>query len=91
MRIFVIKGMVIGGFGTALGVNLGIIVCMILKHYPFIKLPGNIYYFTTLPVQLQFADVLTIALAAIGICFLATLYPARQAAQLNPVDAIRYG
>jgi len=91
MRIFVIKGMVIGGFGTALGVILGIIVCIILKHYPFIKLPGNIYYFTTLPVQLQFADVLTIALAAIGICFLATLYPARQAAQLNPVDAIRYG
>ena len=91
MRIFVIKGMVIGGFGTALGVVLGIIVCVVLKHYPFIKLPGNIYYFTTLPVQLQAADVFSIALAAIGICFLATLYPARQAARLNPVDAIRYG
>jgi len=91
MRIFVIKGMVIGGFGTMLGVVLGIGICFVLKHYPFIKLPGNIYYFTTLPVQLQVADVLTIALAAIGICFLATLYPARQAARLNPVDAIRYG
>jgi len=91
MRIFVIKGMVIGGFGTILGVVLGIVICFVLKHYPFIKLPGNIYYFTTLPVQLQVADVLTIALAAIGICFLATLYPARQAARLNPVDAIRYG
>jgi lipoprotein-releasing system permease protein len=91
MRIFVIKGMVIGGFGTILGVVLGIAICFVLKHYPFIKLPGNIYYFTTLPVQLQVADVLTIALAAIGICFLATLYPARQAARLNPVDAIRYG
>lgn len=91
MRIFVIKGMVIGGFGTVLGVVLGIVVCFVLKHYPFIKLPGNIYYFTTLPVQLQIADVLAIALSAIGICFLATLYPARQAARLNPVDAIRYG
>lgn len=91
MRIFVIKGMVIGGFGTILGVVLGIVICVVLKHYPFIKLPGNIYYFTTLPVLLQVADVLTIALAAIGICFLATLYPARQAARLNPVDAIRYG
>jgi lipoprotein-releasing system permease protein len=91
MRIFVIKGMVIGGFGTILGVVLGIVICFVLKHYPFIKLPGNIYYFTTLPVQLQVSDVLTIALAAIGICFLATLYPARQAARLNPVDAIRYG
>lgn len=91
MRIFVIKGMVIGGFGTLLGVFLGIAICYVLKHYPFIKLPGNIYYFTTLPVQLQFFDVLTIALAAMGICFLATLYPAKQAARLNPVDAIRYG
>lgn len=91
MRIFVIKGMVIGGFGTFLGVLLGIAICYVLKHYPFIKLPGNIYYFTTLPVQLQFFDVLTIALAAMGICFLATLYPAKQAARLNPVDAIRYG
>ncbi len=91
MRIFVIKGMVIGGFGTLLGVLLGIAICYVLKHYPFIKLPGNIYYFTTLPVQLQFFDVLTIALAAMGICFLATLYPAKQAARLNPVDAIRYG
>jgi len=91
MRIFVIKGMVIGGFGTTLGVVLGIVICYILKHYPFIKLPGNIYYFTSLPVQLQVADVLTIAVAAISICFLATLYPARQAARLNPVDAIRYG
>ena len=91
MRIFVIKGMVIGGFGTVLGVILGILICIILKHYPFIQLPGNIYYFTSLPVQLQVSDVLTIALAAIGICFLATIYPARQAARLNPVDAIRYG
>lgn len=91
MRIFVIKGMVIGGLGTLLGVVLGIGICYLLKHYPFIKLPGNIYYFTTLPVQLQAVDVLTIALAAVGICFLATLYPARQAARLNPVDAIRYG
>jgi len=91
MRIFVIKGMVIGGFGTFLGVVLGIAICFVLKRYPFIKLPGNIYYFTSLPVQLQVADVLTIALAAIVICFLATLYPAKQAARLNPVDAIRYG
>ena len=91
MRIFVIKGMVIGGFGTLLGVLMGIVICYLLKHYPFIKLPGNIYYFTTLPVQLQAIDVLTIALAAMGICFLATLYPAKQAARLNPVDAIRYG
>ncbi len=91
MRIFVIKGMVIGFSGTFLGVGLGTLLCAILKRYPIIKLPGDVYYFTSLPVQLQTTDIISIALAAIGICFLATLYPARQAAQLNPVDAIRYG
>jgi lipoprotein-releasing system permease protein len=91
MRIFVIKGMVIGLSGTVLGVGLGTLLCFILKKYPIIKLPGDVYYFTSLPVQLQTMDVVSIALAAIGICFLATLYPARQASRLNPVDAIRYG
>ena len=91
MRIFVIKGMVIGLAGTLIGVGLGTLLCAILERYPIIKLPGDVYYFTKLPVQLQTMDVFSIALAAIGICFLATLYPARQAARLNPVDAIRYG
>ena len=91
MRIFVIKGMVIGFSGTFLGVGLGTLLCIILEKYPIIQLPGDVYYFTSLPVQLQVWDVASIALAALGICFLATLYPARQAARLNPVDAIRYG
>jgi lipoprotein-releasing system permease protein len=91
MRIFVIKGMVIGLAGTSIGVTLGTGLCLLLKKYPIIKLPGNVYYFTKLPVQLQAMDVVSIAIAAIAICFVATLYPARQAARLNPVDAIRYG
>jgi len=44
-----------------------------------------------LPVKLEFIDVISIIAAALGICFLATLYPARQAAKMNPVEAIRYG
>lgn len=91
LKIFVFKGMVIGLVGTVLGVILGFVLCLVLKHYPFIQLPGDVYYFTTLPVQLDWLDTLAIAGAALAICFLATLYPARQAARLNPVDAIRYG
>jgi len=89
-RIFVLKGMTIGGLGTSLGTALGVILCMLLKRYKFIDLP-EVYYFSKLPVSLEMADVLVIAAAALGICFLATLYPARQAARLNPVEAIRYG
>jgi len=90
-KIFVIKGLVIGIIGTILGLVLGIIGCFLLKHYKFIELPGDVYYFTTLPVQLESLDVCMIVAAAIGICFLSTLYPAYKASRFNPVEALRYG
>ena len=91
-KIFVFNGMVIGLIGTALGVGLGLLLCFGLKHYDIYELTGDIYYFTTnLPVKLEVINVIAIISAALVICFLATLYPARQAAKLNPVDAFRYG
>jgi len=90
-KIFVIKGVVIGGIGTFIGVTLGYVLCKLLEKYKFIELPGDVYYITTLPVRMELLDIVLIATAAIVICFLATLYPARQASKLNPVEAIRYG
>lgn len=90
-KIFVFKGLVIGTLGTSLGVIFGFVLCWVLEKYKFIELPGDVYYITTLPVRLEVLDVVMIAVAAIVICFLATLYPAGQAAKLDPVDAIRYG
>lgn len=90
-KIFVYKGMVIGVVGTILGVSFGWVLCTILRYYHFIELPEDVYYFTTLPVRLEFLDVVVIASATLLLCFLSTLYPARQASRLNPVDAIRYG
>ena len=91
-KIFVFKGMVIGTVGTILGVILGFVLCTILKHYKIAELTGDIYYFTTkLPVRLEFFDVFIIVSAALVICFFATIYPARQASRLDPVEAIRYG
>ncbi|MDM8524419.1 lipoprotein-releasing ABC transporter permease subunit [Desulfococcaceae bacterium HSG8] len=89
-RIFTYKGMAIGFIGTTLGVCIGSLLCTLLKHYKFIELPGNVYYITTLPVQLEAPDVLIISFAAMVICFLATLYPAHQASKLDPVEALRY-
>jgi lipoprotein-releasing system permease protein len=88
-RIFVFKGMVIGLIGTLLGDGLGLILCILLKHYQFIELPSDVYFISTLPVQLQALDVVSISLAALAISFLATLYPAHQASKMNPVEAIR--
>jgi lipoprotein-releasing system permease protein len=91
-KIFVFNGMVIGSLGTILGLGLGLVVCAVLKRYDIHELTGDIYYFTTtLPVKLEFTDVVSIIAAALLICFFATLYPARQAAKLSPVEAIRYG
>jgi len=91
-KIFVFNGMVIGAIGTFLGLCLGLLLCTLLKHYDIYELTGDIYYFTTtLPVKVEILWVLGIVSAAMAICFLATLYPARQAAKLDPVEAIRYG
>ncbi|MDY0131423.1 MAG: lipoprotein-releasing ABC transporter permease subunit [Desulforegulaceae bacterium] len=89
-RIFVIQGTFVGSIGTLSGVFLGIIMCEILSRYKFIKLP-DAYPFTTLPVDLAFSDVALIAFSALLICFFATVYPASKAANLDPVEGIRYG
>ncbi|BBO81475.1 lipoprotein-releasing ABC transporter permease subunit [Desulfosarcina ovata] len=90
-RIFVLKGVLIGCLGTVIGGCLGFLLCAILKRYPFIKLPGDVYFLTTLPVSLNMLDVVTIGICTVMICFLATLYPAISASSLDPVDGIRYG
>jgi lipoprotein-releasing system permease protein len=90
-KIFIFKGMIIGFVGTSLGVCFGFIMCKLLEKYKFIELPGDVYYISTLPVRLEALHVVMIAATAMTICFIATLYPARQASKLNPVEAIRYG
>jgi len=90
-RIFVIKGVTIGLAGTTLGTSAGLMLCTLLERYEFIHLPADVYYITSLPVNLKTADVFMIAFCAILICFAATLYPARQAAAIDPVEAIRHG
>lgn len=90
-RIFIIKGLAIGLLGTLLGTVSGLVLCLLLERYAFVQLPADVYYITSLPVHLKAMDVLSIACCALLICFLATLYPARQAAAINPVEAIRNG
>lgn len=90
-RIFVLKGLAIGLTGTLLGTLAGLVVCTLLKRYDFVRLPADVYYISTLPVNLKGLDVALIAVCALGICLAATVYPARQAAGIEPVEALRHG
>jgi lipoprotein-releasing system permease protein len=89
-RIFIFKGMIIGIVGTLIGNCGGYIACWLLKRYQFIELPKDVFYVNTLPVKMYPEYFAAVTLASLVICLLATVYPARQAARLAPVDVIRY-
>lgn len=89
-RIFVIQGTVIGMVGTTVGGFLGLVLAWLLDRYEFITLPGDVYFIDRLPVDVNVFDVGLIVVASLAISFLATIYPARRAADYAPVEAIRH-
>ena len=89
-KVFMFEGLAIGIGGTLVGSLLGYSVCWAQLEYKFFSLPSDVYFIDFLPVLMEWQDFLFVALAAIGLSFLATLYPAVKAAKLDPVTAIRY-
>ena len=98
VRVFFVQGAVIGWAGVFIGVLLGVILALnVPVIVPFLEqalgfqiMPGDVYYVTRIPSELEAADVVTISVAAFVLTSLATLYPARRAALVNPAVALRY-
>ncbi|HUT02501.1 MAG TPA: lipoprotein-releasing ABC transporter permease subunit [bacterium] len=90
MAIFMIEGTLIGVVGTAIGAVAGSIICHVADKYHLISLSGDVYYLSYLPFRMTSLDFTLICAGSILLSFISTIYPSRQAARLDPVEAIRY-
>lgn len=89
MNIFLYQGALMGIVGTLAGIAFSFVACLLLNQYRFINLPGDVYFIETLPVEMSALDFILVAIAAILVSFVATIYPARKAATLDTVEALR--
>jgi lipoprotein-releasing system permease protein len=90
MVIFMLQGLIIGLTGTAVGASLGLALCWVFDRYRLIRIPMDVYQVAYVPFVVQPLDIAIVIVSAVVICFLATIYPSRQASRLDPVQALRF-
>jgi lipoprotein-releasing system permease protein len=90
MMVFLLQGTIIGVIGTVLGAALGTAISVVADRYRLISIPGDVYQVSYLPFKVLPEDLIAVIAGAVVVCFVATLYPSRQAARLDPAQALRY-
>jgi lipoprotein-releasing system permease protein len=88
--IFMVEGVIIGLLGTAVGALGGFAIATVVDRYELIRVPEDVYMVSHLPLTVLPSDVLLVVTMALLVCFVATIYPSRQAARLDPAQALRY-
>jgi lipoprotein-releasing system permease protein len=89
-RIFILQGVLIGVVGSAIGLVLGYTLSYLANHYRWIRLDAEIYSLSFVPFSPRPVDALWVAGIAVFVSFIATIYPARNATKIVPVEALRY-
>jgi len=90
MKVFMFEGVLVGTIGTLLGTGIGLLVCYLQIHYQLFPLDPTVYIIPAIPVEVRWSDFVAVAVASMLLSILASLYPARKAAGLLPVQAIRW-
>jgi lipoprotein-releasing system permease protein len=85
-----LQGVLIGVVGTVIGLASGYTICYLADKFRWIRLDEEVYSLSYVPFDARWTDALWIAAVAIGVSFIATLYPARNATKILPVEALRY-
>lgn len=89
-KIFMFEGIAVGLIGMVAGTILGLGITLAQKHFELYKISSSIYKIRALPVELSIIDFIAVPLAVLFLCYVASLYPAKRAAKLNPVESIRW-
>jgi lipoprotein-releasing system permease protein len=90
MGIFMMQGLIIGVVGTTVGGLCGVGLCWVLDHFELIQIPMDVYQVSHVPFVVEPGPFAVVVISTLAICFLATIYPSRQAARLDPVRALRF-
>jgi lipoprotein-releasing system permease protein len=88
--IFMLQGLIIGAVGTTVGAVAGWAVAMVADRYRLINIPLDVYQVSHVPFTVLPRDLAIVVATSVFVCFVATIYPSRQAARLDPVQALRY-
>ncbi len=90
MTVFMLQGVIIGVIGTTVGTIAGVVAATVADRYHLVSVAPDIYMVSYMPFTVRPIDLVIVVASAMLICFVATIYPSRQAARLDPAQALRY-